>query len=51
MLFIEAINVRIRDGGAVGNRPIYTAVGVTVGGERDILGLWAGTGGEGAKFS
>jgi putative transposase len=23
---------------------------VTLGGERDILGLWAGTGGEGAKF-
>ena len=32
------------------NRPIYVVVGVTVDGERDILGLWAGTGGEGAKF-
>src|SRR5438105_7965546 len=48
--FIDALHVKIRDGGAVGNRPIYTAVGVTVDGERDILGLWAGTGGEGAKF-
>ncbi|MDZ5089063.1 IS256 family transposase, partial [Mycolicibacterium parafortuitum] len=26
------------------------AIGVTLAGERDILGLWAGTGGEGAKF-
>jgi transposase-like protein len=26
------------------------AVGVTCAGERDILGLWAGDGGEGAKF-
>ncbi len=26
------------------------AIVVTLGGERDILGLWAGTGGEGAKF-
>jgi putative transposase len=26
-------------------------VAVTVEGERDILGLWAGEGGEGAKFS
>ncbi len=26
------------------------AIGVTVNGERDILGLWAGDGGEGAKF-
>lgn len=50
VLFIDALHVKIRDGGAVGNRPIYTAVGVTVDGERDILGLWAGTGGEGAKF-
>jgi putative transposase len=49
VVFIDAINVKIRDG-QVANRPIYTAIGVTVDGERDILGLWAGTGGEGAKF-
>ena len=30
--------------------PGYTAIGVTVDGERDILGLWAGAGGEGAKY-
>ena len=30
--------------------PIYVAVGVTVHGERDILGLWVGDGAEGAKF-
>ncbi len=29
---------------------MYAAVGVTCGGERDIQGLWAGDGGEGAKF-
>jgi hypothetical protein len=49
VLFIDVIHVKIRDG-AVANRPIYTAVGVTTDGERDILGLWAGTGGEGATF-
>lgn len=27
------------------------AIGVTLVGERDFLGLWAGTGGEGAKFT
>ena len=32
------------------NRPVYAAIGVTLGGEKDVLGLWAGTGGEGAKF-
>jgi putative transposase len=49
VMFIDAIMVKIRDG-QVANRPIYTAIGVTVDGERDILGLWAGTGGEGAKY-
>lgn len=29
---------------------MYVAIGVTVNGERDILGIWAGEGGEGAKF-
>jgi putative transposase len=41
--------VKVRDG-QVANRPIYAAIGVTLAGEKDILGLWAGTGGEGAKF-
>ncbi|WP_280419644.1 IS256 family transposase [Nocardia carnea] len=48
-IFIDAIVVKIRDG-QVANRPIYAAIGVTVTGEKDILGLWAGSGGEGAKF-
>ena len=48
-VFIDAIVVKIRDG-QVANRPVYAAIGVTLDGERDILGLWAGTGGEGAKF-
>jgi putative transposase len=48
-VFIDAIVVKIRDG-QVANRPIYAAIGVTLDGERDILGLWAGAGGEGAKF-
>ena len=49
VLFIDAINVKIREG-QVANRPIYVAVAVTVDGERDILGLWVGDGGEGAKY-
>lgn len=49
VVFIDAIHVKIREG-QVANRPIYVAIGVTVDGERDILGLWAGDGGEGAKY-
>jgi putative transposase len=49
VVFLDAINVKIRDG-KVANRPIYVALAVTTEGTRDILGLWAGDGGEGAKF-
>src|ERR1700761_8819175 len=48
-VFIDAIVVKVRDG-QVANRPVYAAIGVTVEGHKDVLGLWAGTGGEGAKF-
>ena len=49
-IFIDAIMVKVRDG-QVANRPVYAAIGVSLAGEKDVLGLWAGTGGEGAKFS
>jgi putative transposase len=49
VIFLDAINVKIRDG-KVANRPVYVALAVTAEGTRDILGLWAGDGGEGAKF-
>jgi putative transposase len=49
VIFIDAIVVKVRDG-QVRNKPIYVVIGVTVNGERDILGLWAGDGSEGAKF-
>ena len=49
VIFIDAIVVKVRDG-QVTNRPVYVVIGVTASGERDILGLWAGDGGEGAKF-
>jgi putative transposase len=49
VVFIDCIHVKIRDG-QVANRPIYVAVAVSVDGERDILGIWAGDGGEGAKY-
>jgi transposase-like protein len=50
VLFVDAIHVKVRDG-QVRNMPFYVVLGVTVGGERDILGIWAGgEGGEGARF-
>ncbi|MGW1712473.1 IS256 family transposase [Streptomyces sp. NPDC002156] len=49
VLFLDALHVKIRDG-QVANRAIYIALAVTVDGERDILGLWASDGAEGAKY-
>ena len=49
VVFIDAIVVKIRDG-QVANRPVYTVVGVSVDGARDVLGLWIGDGSEGAKY-
>jgi putative transposase len=49
VVLIDAIVLKVRDG-QVRNRPVYVAMGISVEGERDVLGLWAGpTGGEGAK--
>ena len=49
VLFVDAIVVKVRDG-QVRNTPFYVVMGVTVHGERDILGIWAGDGAEGARF-
>lgn len=52
VLFVDAIHVEIRDG-QVANRPVHMVMAVTVDGIRDILGIWAGDGGdggEGAKY-
>jgi putative transposase len=48
-VFVDAIMVKVRNG-QVANRPVYAAIGVTLEGDKDILGLWAGSGGQGAKF-
>jgi putative transposase len=37
-VFIDAIVVKVRDG-QVANRPVYAAIGVTVDGREEVLGL------------
>jgi len=51
VIFIDAIQVKIGEG-QVASRPVCLALGVTVDGERDVLGRWAGEhgDGEGAKY-
>jgi transposase-like protein len=49
VVLIDAIVLKIRDG-QVANRPVYVAVGISLEGQRDVLGMWVGpSGGEGAK--
>jgi len=50
ILYLDAIVVKVRTDGAVRNRPVYIALGVDVEGRKHVLGLWLGTGNEGAKF-
>src|SRR5262249_48651740 len=49
VLFLDALVLKIREGGSVQPRACYLALGVTVEGERDALGMWF-QGAEGAKF-
>jgi putative transposase len=49
ILFLDALVVKVRDGGAVRNKACYLAIGVNLEGEREVLGLWFQDT-EGAKF-
>ena len=49
VVFLDALVLKIREGGSVQRRACYLALGVTVDGERDVLGMWFQDT-EGAKF-
>jgi putative transposase len=49
VLFIDAIIVKIRDGGVVRNKAAHIALGVDLDGNRHVLGVWLQQS-EGAKF-
>jgi putative transposase len=49
VLFLDALVLKIREGGSVQRRACYLALGVTLEGERDVLGMWFQET-EGAKF-
>jgi len=49
VIFLDALVLRIREGGTVQRCACYLALGVTLDGERDVLGMWFQET-EGAKF-
>ena len=48
ILYLDCIHVKVRDG-AVRVKAVYLAIGVTMAGEKEVLGLWLAQT-EGAKF-
>jgi putative transposase len=49
IVFLDCLVLKIREGGSVQRRACYIALGVTLEGDRDVLGLWFQET-EGAKF-
>ena len=49
VVMFDALRVKIRDEGVVGNKAVYLALGVLADGSKDILGIWIEAT-EGAKF-
>jgi putative transposase len=49
IVFLDCMVLKIREGGTVGRRALYLALGVTLDGDRDVLGMWFQET-EGAKF-
>jgi putative transposase len=49
VVFLDCMVLKIRDGGSVQRRACYIAMGITMTGGRDVLGLWFQET-EGAKF-
>jgi len=49
IMYLDALFVSVRDGVQVQKRAFYVAMGVSLSGTRDVLGIWAAEA-EGAKF-
>jgi putative transposase len=49
IVYLDALHMKIRHGGRVMTRAVYLALGITVEGNKELLGLWIGEN-EGAKF-
>jgi putative transposase len=49
ILYLDALQVKVKDQGRVSNTAIYLAIGVNMSGIKEVLGMWASEN-EGAKF-
>ena len=49
IVYLDALHLKIRDGGQVRNKAIYVVIGINLEGRKEVLGLWVAQT-EGAKF-
>lgn len=49
IVYLDALRVKIRDCGHIGNQAVYVVLGVDLEGQKEMLGLWVAEQ-EGAKF-
>ena len=49
IMYLDAIQFKVRDSGHVRNKAVYLAIGITLHGMKEVLGLWIAQT-EGAKF-
>lgn len=49
IVYLDALVIKMRDNGQVQNRAVYVAIGITLEGHKEVLGLWSSAQ-EGAKF-
>lgn len=49
IVYLDALQIKVRDQGRVSNRAVYLAIGVNLSGLKEVLGMWTAET-EGAKF-
>ena len=49
IVYLDAIQVKVRDAGSVTNRAVHLGIGVAEDGRKEVLGLWLGEQ-EGARY-
>jgi len=50
IIYLDAIYLKIRREGKVVNTAVYNVLGISLDGQKDVLGHWVGDGAEGANF-
>jgi len=49
-VFLDAIHINLKRDGRIQNTAVYICLGISISGQKDILGHWIGDGAEGANF-